>query len=77
MDTPKKPGSMELVAAVKAHARANYSTDGWDVVIEAWDVADLIDEIGDATTVAQALERVGKTVKTQHEFAEDIKAEAF
>lgn len=48
---------LELVAAVKAHAHANYNGGGWDVIVECWtdeEIADVIVE-DSATTVEEAL----------------------
>lgn len=38
----------ELVEAVKAHAMAHYNDGGWDVVVECWDDAEIIEHITEA-----------------------------
>lgn len=67
----------ELVRAVKAHALANYGRGGWDIVVEAYDAAELAAEIGDAATVAEAIAKVGKVVGTIRDYEDDIRATAF
>jgi hypothetical protein len=53
-----------LIAAVKAHAAANYES-GWDVVVETMDDDDIAEKIGRARTVKSAISRVGEVVKMQ------------
>lgn len=66
----------ELVRAVKAHALANYATGGWDIVVEAYDAAELAKEIGDATTVEAAIAKVGEVVEFLADMQRDRMAEA-
>lgn len=63
-----------LVAAVRAHARANYSTGGWDYVVECMDDAELLEVIGDATTEAAAIAAVGEDVGLHDEMRQDARA---
>lgn len=63
----------ELVAAVRAHARANYNKGGWDEVVEAWDDADIVKEIGAARTAKGAIKKVGEMVAARFSYAEDIR----
>ena len=67
----------ELVEAVKTHARKNYNTGGWDYVVEAYDDADIAEEIGDAKTVAEAIKNVGEICGIRNEQREDAQAEAW
>lgn len=67
----------QIVAGVRAHAEANYDKGGWDEVVEAWDDADILKEAGTARTLNGAICKVAAVVKTRHEYAEDIRAEAF
>lgn len=64
----------ELVAAVKAHARANYAKGGWDIVVEAYEDSELAEEIGEAATVAEAIAKVGEVVGTIRDYEDDIRA---
>lgn len=63
----------ELVAAVRAHALANYNKGGWDEVVEAWDDADIVKEIGAARTAKGAIKNVGEVVAVRFSYAEDIR----
>lgn len=66
---------MDIVNAVRKHALANYLNDGWDVVFEAWDDADILAAAGNAATAEQAIENVALVSCQQHDFAESIRAE--
>lgn len=65
------------IDAVKQHARDNYGKGGWDEVVEAWSVQDILDAIGDARTVKGAICKVAAIVRARHAYAEDIRATAF
>ena len=52
----------ELVEAVKRHAVEHYTDGGWDVIVEAWDDADIADTIGDAQTPEAAIAAVAVIV---------------
>jgi hypothetical protein len=45
----------ELIAAVRAHAVENYNRGGWDVIVEAFDDAQISEVIGRARTLKGAL----------------------
>jgi hypothetical protein len=64
----------ELVDAVKAHARQHYDKNGWDYVVETMSDADILREIGKASTTHSAIRNVGKTVKLWHEQRQDVQA---
>jgi hypothetical protein len=68
----------KMVQAVKAHAMANYSKDGWDSIVEAYTDVELAEEITrlGATNEAEAIKAVGKGCKAWQDKAEDIRAEA-
>lgn len=67
----------EIVAAVRAHALANYEKGGWDVLIECYDDAQIVEEMGDAKTAEQAIKTVGKSLGVFDEYRKDIQATAF
>jgi hypothetical protein len=67
----------EMIAAVKAHARANYELHGWDFVVECYDDEDIVEELGGATTNEQAIKNIGKLCKIRDDYRKDIQAEAF
>lgn len=57
--TPRLAG---LIFEVKAHAYNNYE-QGWDVIVECYEDADLAGLIGRARTAKSAISRVGAVVK--------------
>lgn len=62
--TTHSPLTASLVAAVKAHAAANYEA-GWDVVVETMDEDDIAERIGRARTEKTAIARVAEIVAVQ------------
>lgn len=62
-----------LVAAVRAHAIANYNA-GWDTIVEAYTDAEIIESLGDATTPEQAIERIGQIVEVVEDVRRDREA---
>jgi hypothetical protein len=52
--TPKRQA---LIAAIRAHAVANYGRGGWDVIVEAFDDAQISEVIGRARTLKGALKK--------------------
>jgi hypothetical protein len=69
----------ELVKAVKDHATKNYETDGWDVVVEAFEDSEIADEIrkAGARTSEDAIKVLGEIVKLHDEQRKDVQAEIF
>jgi hypothetical protein len=67
-----------LIEAVKAHALANYSSDGWDFVIETMTDDEIAEELGhDMWTIKQAIRLVGKGVKIQDDYRREIRSTEF
>jgi len=64
----------DLLYAVRDHAVAYYEVDGWDVVIECYDDADIIKIIGDARTATHAIDLVGAHVALYAAVRDDIRA---
>lgn len=62
-----------LIEAVKNHAYANYSKNGWDVVIECWSEEDIAKAIGKARTSKGAIAAVRRSMVDYHFYGEDIK----
>jgi hypothetical protein len=75
--TPMTPPRMDLVAAVRHHAIANYNSDGWDFVVECWEDEDILEHIGNAQTADAAIASIRRIVKIQAERRHDIESEAF
>ena len=67
-----------LIDEVKAHAVANYNSDGWDMVVEAMTEAEIAEAlVHDMWTRREAIRLIGKDAKTYHDHRGDIQAEAF
>jgi hypothetical protein len=64
----------ETIAAVKAHAIANYEKHGWDIIIETYDDADLVVAMSNATTTKAAIAAVKRFVKPLAEYRSEIQA---
>lgn len=62
----------ELVAFVRAHALNNYETGGWDVVVEAWEDADIVRTIGGSRTEAGAIRKVAEAVGVYDDVRSDV-----
>lgn len=61
-----------LVQAIREHAQANYETDGWDYVVEAYEDEDIINEIGDAQTAGEAIKRIALNVGAVDEHRQEM-----
>ena len=66
-----------LVAGVRAHALENYNSDGWDYVVECFEDAEILEEIGDAKTLPAAIENVRFVVQMLDERRRDIQSTIF
>lgn len=60
----------DLVAAVRAHALANYD-GGWDVIVEAYEDSEIAELIGKARTEKGAIKKVAAVVDVRREAAEN------
>lgn len=69
--------STELTARVKAHALANYSNGGWDVVVECYEDAEIAAEIGDATTFEEAIKAFEPLIDVWSDRQADARNSAF
>lgn len=67
----------EMVAAVKKYAEDHYNEDGWDSIVECYDNSDIAREVGNATTIEEAIAKVGKGCKIWDEHRQDVIAEIF
>ena len=61
-----------LVAAVRAHGIEHYDRDGWDILTECYDDAQIIRAMGTATNTAAAIANVRRTMKTLHDYRSDV-----
>lgn len=70
----------EMIAAVRAHAKANYSIEGWDILVESYEDSQIREEIegmyGDSpcTTNEEAIKRLGSTVGIVEERRFEVQA---
>tara|TARA_Y100001951_G_scaffold32163_2_gene25291 strand:- start:475 stop:726 length:252 start_codon:yes stop_codon:yes gene_type:complete len=79
----------ELVAAVRAHAVANYNKGGWDFVVECWSDKEIEETIRGTsdfdespispviTTAARAIKEVARVVSIQASGRAEILATEF
>ncbi len=67
----------ELIAAVRAHAEANYEKDGWDFLVECWEDEDIAEWMGNAATAEQAIAGCRRTVRTLAEQRRSVQNEAW
>jgi len=67
----------DIIAAVKAHAKANYNKGGWDIVVEAYEDSEIAEAIEGCSTAEQAIAKMGKIVGVRAAYREDIQAERF
>lgn len=51
-----------LIAAVRAHAEANYNTGAWDIIVEAYADSELAQVVGKCRTAAGAVRKVAAVV---------------
>ena len=65
------------LAAIKAHALANYETDGWDYVVECFSDDEIYQVIKTARTIAGAIRMVHAHVKPRADYRAEIQAESF
>jgi hypothetical protein len=65
-----------LVQAVKNYALLNYQ-NGWDVIVECWEDADIREAIGQRTTIAEAIRAVQAIVHLHEGRRREIEAEIF
>ena len=66
-----------LLASVKEFALANYTKDGWDIVVECWEDNDILKAIAGARTPKGAIAKVRKEVKNVDAYRADIQATAW
>ena len=65
------------LAAIKAHALANYEIDGWDYVIECYSDAEILEIIQKCRTEKGAIKTMRAHLKPHADYRAEIQAEAF
>ncbi len=69
--------TQELVRAIKDHALVHYEDGGWDVVVECWDDAEIAETIGEAGTIAEALDAFAPLIDVWSDRQADARNSAF
>ena len=70
----------ELLAALRAHSRANYEAGGWDFLEECWEDDEILEELAtlpEGTTPEAAIAHFGELLGAQDDMRKDIQAEIF
>jgi hypothetical protein len=72
------PTMEDLVKQVRDHATANYEKDGWDIVVEAFEDAEIVEEIKEcgSMNLRTVLRHFKKICKLHNEIRAGHKAEA-
>ena len=52
----------EIVKAVLAYAKANYSKGGWDRIVECYDASDVADLVAGCTSASEAITKVAGVI---------------
>jgi hypothetical protein len=68
---------VEIIKALRAHAEAHYTEDGWDYLVECFDDEDVerVLVADNVTTLAQAIEAFS-FLKVKNEMRQDVRAES-
>jgi len=61
-----------LVTAVRQYATENYEQDGWDILVECWSDEEIVEAIGDATSVGLAIGNCMTTLQSMNDYRRDI-----
>lgn len=66
----------ELIQAIRKHAEANYNK-GWDVVVEAYDDGDLLEELSENNMLyTKTIQSLQATIDLRNDMMEEHQAEA-
>lgn len=71
IDLVYSPAEIALIAEVRAYALEHYN-EGWDVLIECWENADIAREIGRARTLKGAIKKIKPGIELREEHRKDI-----
>ena len=67
----------DLVQAVKVHAKKHYNVDGWDLLVECYDDAEIAEAIGQSKTARAAIAAVRRELAPHADRRLDIQLERF
>lgn len=66
--------NIEFIDAIRAHALANYSNGGWDVVAEAWSADDILEYFEENDyNYTKAFKALSRFVKAYNDYGNDIR----
>ncbi len=67
----------EMAKAVLDHALNNYDQDGWDYMVETYELKDIAELVKDCKDVAAAIRKMGRVAKLLNERREEVMSTAF
>jgi hypothetical protein len=67
----------EIAQAVYNHALKNYRHDGWDIIVECYDLAEIVEVMGNASTVVGAIKNVQRIIKPAAAYRKEVEATAY
>lgn len=53
---------LEIAEYIQKYAMAHYNDGGWDVIVECWELKDILEQIDDGESKEQALQYFKKIV---------------
>lgn len=64
--------TQELLLRVREHANIHYEENGWDILVECWSDDDILDVIGDAGSIEEAIVIISDTLNTIDEYRQEV-----
>jgi hypothetical protein len=71
---PVKKTTGELLEAVHSHAVQNYTVEGWDYWVEAYDDSDRLEVIKGARTIKGAIKKARADCKIIHDHENEVRS---
>ena len=68
------PSDQELLDAIRAHALANYNTEGWDYLVECWEDDYILDCLDGVTEVTEAIDAVRDALSPLNDMRDEVRA---
>jgi len=62
MSTP-----VEMIPVIRKYALENYEKNGWDVLVECWEDKDILEAIGNTSSLEVAIKKIGRILKVGHD----------
>ena len=68
----------EIAQAVYDHALKNSRWDSqWDIIVECYDLAEIVEVMGNASTVVGAIKNVQRIIKPAAAYRKEVEATAY